>query len=588
MNSDESFEREVRASLRASAEGPAPDALLARIGEIPSRQPSPGTGDRGLHLVGRLAVNLAAAAVVVVAVAALIVTRNGGSLPIGGLGTGPGNAATPGAAACGSRTSPNPASSGPTGGVAPGGHVVVTLGIYSGRPDPAWTLTADEAASVDGVLAALPDGTGTPPVGGLGYHGFTISRSGSVVVAYQGAVAPPGDGPRAVKADPTRSVERCLLETSRSHVTPDEYATAELAIVAPSATPPAASTLPVPPATPSASTPLLGLSPTSVTFVSADVGWVLGTGACPGFPCAAIARTADRGRTWALVPAPDTQTFPGPRQDAAGISGLRFADADNGWAFGPDLWATHDGGTTWARLTIPGLAAGTSVAALETAGGAVHAVLLDGGDYRVASSPVGADHFRLSPVRVPVGAGPVPAVQLVLSGAAGWLLENDRTVVAGARLVNGAWVTWQPPCADVVGPAFLAASGPTELAAACDVGLWGTPAGDHLYVSHDGGSTFVASGTPVPLQMAAHVAAASRSVIVVAGSDSTGTVLVATFDGARTWTVVARLGAVTIRDLGFTTADQGVVVATPADGPAGLLVTRDGGRTWSAVGSTGG
>ena len=456
MNNDESFERDVRASLRASAARPAPEELVTRIGEIPSRQPAPRAGDRGLRLFARVAVNLAAAAVVVIAVAALIVTRNGGNLPAGGPGTGSPSVATP-------------------------------------------------------VISATP--TATAPV---------------------------------------------------------------------------ASASPAPSASAGAPTSLLGLSPASVTFVSVDEGWVLGTGTCPSGPCAAVARTIDGGNTWAAVPAPAASMIPGPGQGASGISGLRFADARNGWAFGPDLWATHDGGTTWARLTIPGLAAGAAVAALETAGGTVHAVVFDGGGYRVASSPVGTDHWSLSAVRVPVGAGPVPSVQLILSGASGWLLENDRTVVAGARLVNGAWVTWQPPCADVVGPAFLAASSPTELAAACDVGLWGAPAGDHLYLSHDGGSTFAASGTVAPVQMASQVAASSASMIVVAGSDSTGARLVATFDGGRTWTVVASLGAVTIRDLGFTSAQQGVVITTSADAPASLLMTRDGGHTWRAAGAGGG
>jgi len=479
MKSDESFEREVRASLRASAAGPAPDELLARIGAIPSREPSPRAGVRGLRSVARLAVNLAAAAVVVIAVAALIVSRNGGNLPAGGQPTGSGSVATPGASA------------------------------------------------VPSAASAMPS-------------------------AASSAIAP------------------------------------SAAIAAPSATPPVASTSPVPPATPIASTSLLGLSPASVTFVSPDDGWVLGTGTCSSAPCAAIARTADGGRTWAKVSAPHASIVPGGGQGAPGISGLRFADARNGWAFGPDLWATHDGGATWARLTIPGLPADAAIFALASAHGTVHAVVLDGQDYRVASSPVGADDFRLGPVRVAVGAGPVPAVQQVLSGAAGWMIENDRTVVGGARLVNGAWVAWQPPCADVVGPAFLAASSSTELAAACDVGLWGTSTGDHLYLSHDGGSTFVESGAAVPLQMAAQVASASPSVIVVGGSDATGAVLVATFDGGRTWIIVARLGAVTIADLGFTTAAQGVVITAPAGGPASLLMTRDGGRTWAAVGTAGG
>jgi hypothetical protein len=135
--------------------------------------------------------------------------------------------------ACGNSATPSATSPDPIRSVAPAGLVGVTLGIYSGRPDPTWTLTVAEAAGLDAALASLPDGTDTPPVGGLGYHGFTITRQGSTLVAYRGAVAAPGDGPRTTKADPTRSIERYLLETSRSHVTPDEYEIAEQAITAP-------------------------------------------------------------------------------------------------------------------------------------------------------------------------------------------------------------------------------------------------------------------------------------------------------------------------------------------------------------------
>ena len=320
-----------------------------------------------------------------------------------------------------------------------------------------------------------------------------------------------------------------------------------------------------------------------MTFVSADAGWVLGTGTCTSGSCAAMARTSDGGTTWSPAPAPATAMAEGPGQATSGVSGLRFADLQDGWAYGPDLWVTHDGGTTWARVTIPGLPANAPVFALETAGGIVHAAVLDGGNFRVASSPVASDNWTVSPVQVPVGAGPVPAVQLVLSGAAGWLVENDRTVVGGARLASGTWVAWTPPCADVVGPAFLAASSPTELAAACDVGLWSNPTGDHLYVSHDGGSTFTPSGTAAPLTMAAMAAMASPSVVVVGGSDATGSVLVATTDAGRTWSVVARLPAGQIADLGFTTATQGVVIVGGAGASASLLMTRDGGQTWHAV-----
>ena len=456
MKSDESFERDVRASLLASATGPAPDDLAARIGEIPARQPLPTAGRGGLRLVSRVAVNLAAAAVVVIAVAALIVTRNG-NLPPGGQATGSGS---------------------------------------------------------------LP----------------TASAPAATPVA--------------------------------------------------SASPSAAS--PVPSPTPGAPATALGLSPASATFVSATEGWVLGTGTCPSGPCAKVMRTTDGGSTWTAVPAPSASIVPGGGQGAPGISRLRFADARNGWAYGPDLWATHDGGATWTRLTIAGLTADSAIVALEAGNGSVHAVVFDGQGYRVASSPVGTDEFHLSAVRVAVGAGPVPAVQLVLSGAAGWLLENDRTVVGGARLVNGTWVAWQPPCLKAVGPAYLAASSATELAAACDVGLWSTPTGSHLFVSHDGGSTFVEAATTVPLSMTTQVTSASSSVVVVGGTDATGAALVATFDAGRTWSVVARLGTADVVDLGFTTPTQGIAVTTSGDGPATFLMTHDGGRTWPTIGGAGG
>jgi hypothetical protein len=95
---------------------------------------------------------------------------------------------------------PTPDSTGATGvvptPVASGGaateEVRVVLGIYSGRPDPEWTLTAEQVAVLDAEIAALPDVNGTPPAGSLGYHGFTVTRPGSSFVAYRGAVAPPG------------------------------------------------------------------------------------------------------------------------------------------------------------------------------------------------------------------------------------------------------------------------------------------------------------------------------------------------------------------------------------------------------------
>ena len=332
--------------------------------------------------------------------------------------------------------------------------------------------------------------------------------------------------------------------------------------------------------------------PVSVTFVSATDGWLLGTATCDGQPCATIVRTLDGGATWATIPAPNYSGWP-VRPGSYGVRGIRFANTHDGWVFGgwalgaPSLWATHDGGVTWHSVTLPGVGAGTPVMALETGGGRVHVAFgaNDLGGISIATSPIGTDAWTVSPTHVDLGAGPVPAPQIVLQGSTGWLVEVDRTVIAGARLVNGAWTAWQPPCLGLAGPATLAAASSTDLVAACDVGVWSTPTGVHLYASANGGASFTEAASKVPVFDLQGVAAPSPSVIVVGGSLSgTGSALVRSTDGGATWAAVERLnGAGSFSELGFTTPSQGVVIEASADAGSQLLMTRDGGLTWTPV-----
>ena len=329
--------------------------------------------------------------------------------------------------------------------------------------------------------------------------------------------------------------------------------------------------------------------PVSVTFVSASRGWLLGSTTCAGSPCAAILRTTDGGRTWARIPAPATQVAP-DAPSGTGVRELRFATSLDGWAFGPDLWATHDGGATWRREALPGAADGAEVMALEAAAGTVHVAFYASGaeGIAIATSPVTGGSLRLEPTGVQIGAGPVPQTQIVLHGAAGWLVQVDRAVVGGARLANGAWQAWQPPCLDTAGPAWLAASSGSDLAAACDMGLWSTPLGVHLFTSTDGGATFAQQAATVPITSASLggiAAAPATSTIVVAGTTASGdAALVATFDGGRTWSRVATLsGLGSYSDLGFTTSLQGVAITRTEKGASHLVMTHDGGRTWGAV-----
>ncbi len=116
--------------------------------------------------------------------------------------------------------------------------VTVTLGVYSGRPDPSWALTEVQVAALVGQLASLPVTTGVPPQGGLGYHGFSIlvrenGKADRTVIAYRGAVTSPGDAPGSYRADPQRTVERALLDTGRPHIAAAEVSIVEADLTGP-------------------------------------------------------------------------------------------------------------------------------------------------------------------------------------------------------------------------------------------------------------------------------------------------------------------------------------------------------------------
>ena len=116
-------------------------------------------------------------------------------------------------------------------------HITVTLGIYSGREDPSWDLRDDQAAELVAHIEALPAAAGTPPQGGLGYHGFVlvIRRAGQAdqtLVAYHGTVAEPGAAPRPYRSDRGRTIERSLLDVGRSRLAATEIAAVEADLAA--------------------------------------------------------------------------------------------------------------------------------------------------------------------------------------------------------------------------------------------------------------------------------------------------------------------------------------------------------------------
>ena len=321
-----------------------------------------------------------------------------------------------------------------------------------------------------------------------------------------------------------------------------------------------------------------GFHARSVTFVSTQLGWVLGAAGCSGGTplCAPVLlRTEDSGRTWTRIPAPSD----------GNADGVRFADAEDGWIFGqyststsPDLWATHDGGLQWERPKLPGIPQGDSVSDMEAAAGMVSASF-NGNPVEIATSPVHLDNWTPSHFTMPMGAGPVPIEQIVLQARVGWLIQLDRVVMGGARLDNGAWGSWNPPCSQAGGPAILAALDSSHLVAVCNQGVYtsATPL-VRAYFSSDGGSTFQPASTSPPSSPSAMGLAMPAPGVVIMGS--AGGDLIGTFDGGTSWTVInhqASSGA--WLQVGFTTSSQGVAI----DGGGTLFTTFDGGHDWAPV-----
>ena len=202
--------------------------------------------------------------------------------------------------------------------------------------------------------------------------------------------------------------------------------------------------------------------PSSVTFVGTHTGAVIGQAGTPGkcgppeaAACTSLAGTSDYGQTWYGVSAPVT----GAPAGSTGVSGLRFLDTRTGWAFGPQLWVTHDGGATWTQEPTHGL----RVTSLETAGDRAFALFAscagNGTDfaaqcdsYRLYSSGAASDRWQRVPgeagdLRAAASrAGQVAAASLVLAAGpvtdpaagTGYLLAPSGAVLSGS-LAGGPW-----------------------------------------------------------------------------------------------------------------------------------------------------
>jgi hypothetical protein len=335
----------------------------------------------------------------------------------------------------------------------------------------------------------------------------------------------------------------------------------------------------------------VGFTVQDLSFVSTGLGWALGTTPCGDTSCTVQLVTTDGGETWVRRPAAGLPRICG----TSCVTHVRFADEHVGYAFGPSLYVTTNGGKTWAQQST------TPVYGLEIAGGTVTRVVAQqdgcpGCTFVVQTSDVASLIWNTryvsalsrssaalmqhgSRLAVPLYANP--------AGGAG---DAHAQVLLSAD--NGStWHVRDDPCGapgsnspDEVDARDLSFGPEGLLAATCVPRL--DPAqstGTAVRLSTDSGRSF----GPARLApgLVGHLAAVSSDRVVVEVTDGKADALFLTRDGGRTWTRVAQQPRVDSRYdgtnpgfLAFSTARVGTWVG--GDGTS-VWRTYDGGATWA-------
>jgi hypothetical protein len=283
------------------------------------------------------------------------------------------------------------------------------------------------------------------------------------------------------------------------------------------------------------------------------------------------------------------------------VSGIYFADPENGYLFGPGLTLTHDGGHSWSRADLP--------AVIQVTGGDGFVFALSessvggpAGLWRNAAGSTNWVGLSLPTTGSGVGSPQSAALQLEVHGAEVLLLKpgffgplgTSNDSVPGALWVSdndgSTWRNVPVPCVSSDGGAAtlsIALGHPKAWLLDCFSNLQSSQeqhTQNHLYGTATAGDAWVRLDDPahtgVPGMLADN--GSGHAILTTVGISDR---LYGTFDGALHWSVLLDSGGSFNgwTGLQFVSSSVGFVVAPTRFIQAHLYRTSDGGQSWHAL-----
>jgi hypothetical protein len=327
-------------------------------------------------------------------------------------------------------------------------------------------------------------------------------------------------------------------------------------------------------ATAATTSSLRSFGPVDASFVSPLDGWVLGV-TQTGRQRIELAKTTDGGRRWSSVPvppAPWSEQTSGPPPNS--VASVTFANARDGWLYGPGLWATENDGASWHVVATHG----AQITDVQAARGYVFATFTGchrrcrSGLYR---SPVGRDAFRMVP-------GTAGAGQIALSGVRGYGLGTSRrTLFTGPVGGPGRWRQLPLPCTGRFYAAVIAAS-PAELGLACNEPPGGHPTPIDVYLSVSHGLSWHKVTGLATYDGASFVSIAPDGLLLCGGIYDG---MLISHNGGRTWhnvpsvDMTEAVGGGGPFDAAMITNRAGYALLQPYE----FWLTSNGARTWTRI-----